>query len=537
MKLTKDIKIVERFFLQLLNYPYILIGIFIFIAYGNSLLNGIVYLDDDKLVVNQYQFNHNLANIPQVFAEDIFRNPNKTGYFYRPLLRLTFMADAQFGQEYVIFFSHFTNLIFHFLAISLFYYLLKQINIKQNFALLIVIIAGVHPLTAQTVAFIPGRNDSLLAVFIILSFIFFLRYTKNNMKKDYIFHILLFLFALLIKESAFVLPLIISFYILFFTEWKKIIFSKNYYFLLVGWIIMLLIWYILRKSVLISPTTNSDLNIIYSLTHNLPTIIPSIGKFILPFNLSVYPILNDMKWKYGWITIGIVLLISFFTPKKNFRLISFGFVWFILFFISSLIKPTYMTPDFLEHRLYLPMFGLFFVILGLNKVSFWDKLNKKNQNIFSFILITSIILVFLRITISRNIFYKNGVNFWENAVATSPSLAFNHGNLGTMFFLDGNYINAAKEFNKALEINPLEPIVHNNLGLIYLSQKQYDQAAEEFQKELEINPNYDTVYYNLGLVFSKIGETDKAIENWQKVLEINPNYIKAQEQLKILNNK
>jgi len=183
------------------------------------------------------------------------------------------------------------------------------------------------------------------------------------------------------------------------------------------------------------------------------------------------------------------------------------------------------------------MFGLFFIILGLNKVSFWDKLNKKGQNIFSFIVITSIILVFLRITISRNIFYKNGVNFWENAVATSPSLAFNHGNLGTMFFLDGNYINAAKEFNKALEINPLEPIVHNNLGLIYLSQKQYDQAAEEFQKELEINPNYDTVYYNLGLVFSKIGETDKAIENWQKVLEINPNYIKAQEQLKILNNK
>jgi len=64
MKLTQDIKIIKKCLLQLLNYPYILIGIFIFIAYGNSLLNGIVYLDDDKLVVNQYQFNHNLTNIP-----------------------------------------------------------------------------------------------------------------------------------------------------------------------------------------------------------------------------------------------------------------------------------------------------------------------------------------------------------------------------------------------------------------------------------------------------------------------------------------
>ena len=88
----------QKFFLKPLEHPFFWIALVILIVYGATLFYDVVYLDDNVLIVEHYQFNKNLANIPQVFQEDIFRNPVGQGSFYRPIERLTFMLDAQFGQ-------------------------------------------------------------------------------------------------------------------------------------------------------------------------------------------------------------------------------------------------------------------------------------------------------------------------------------------------------------------------------------------------------------------------------------------------------
>lgn len=532
MIIADILSIAQQYILAIKKYPYLLISVLIFLAYGASLLNGIVYLDDNNLIINQYEYNHNLKNITQIFSEDIFRNQNKTGYFYRPLLRLSFMADAQFGIEYVVFFSHLSNLILHILAIFLFYLLLQQFKITQNLALIFAIIAGIHPLAANTVAFIPGRNDSLLAIFIFLSFIFFQKYIKVGVINSYILHITFFLLATLTKESAFVFPLILSLYFVLYTPWKQRLVIRKYIALLLGWIIIIALCFLLRNLVLTTPTINADLNIYNSLVQNAPMIINSIGKVVYPIKLSVYPVLKDMTLSYGLLAISTIFAIYIFSNSKNYRLLLFGLGWFMLFIIPAIIKPVYMLPDFLEHRLYLPMFGIFFIFLGINKFPFWDKLTKHNQKFLSNALIIAIIFVLIRITLQRNFHYKNKINFWQNAVATSPNSPSNHGSLGTMYYLEGDYAKAIEEFNQALKLNPKEPTIHNNLGLIYLSQKQYTNALNEFLREKENSPSYDSVYFNLGITYVQLGQNELAIQNFQKTLEINPNHTKALQQLK-----
>ena len=47
------------------------------------------------------------------------------------------------------------------------------------------------------------------------------------------------------------------------------------------------------------------------------------------------------------------------SQEKRWNYVLFGFGWFLLFLVPSLIRPyPHVCSDFIEHRLYLPMIGL-----------------------------------------------------------------------------------------------------------------------------------------------------------------------------------
>lgn len=512
-------------------HPFLWIASIIFLVYSMTLFFGIVYLDDNVLVMDQYSFNKNLANIPAAFVEDIFRTPHQGGTFYRPLLRLTFVLDAQLGQGALIFMSHLTNLLLHILATGLLFALLTKLNLKKETALAFSIIFGIHPLTAGTVAFISGRNDSLLAIFVFPMLWFFVDFLQTHRKKAYFWHLTFLALALLTKETAMAVPLVCAVYTIIFMGMRKIKADyKQYLYLVIGWAGIFIIWLLARSTVLNNFIGNADYHILLSIYKNLPMLIPAIGKIFLPFDLSVFPILQDMAILYGIISLILLLAWFIFSQNKNYRLIIFGILWFGLFILPTLITPMNTTPNFSENRIYLPMAGFIFILLGIGRIKWVNLLNKKTILVLSLLLI----IVFSSITIFRNKYYKNKLNFWRNAVATSPSFAFSHNNLGAMYYLDSDYDAAEKEFQKALELNSWEKMAHNNLGLIYLSRKEWEKAETEFQAELEINPNYDLAFFNRGLLYYQTGKKDEAESFWKKTLEVNPNHPDAWRNLAIL---
>ncbi|MBU0998856.1 tetratricopeptide repeat protein [Patescibacteria group bacterium] len=527
--MEKDNSFINKIFLERWH-PFFWIALIILSIYGTTLFYDIVYLDDNVLVTGQYQFNKNLSNIPQAFNEDIFRTPYNNGTFYRPIERLTFMLDAQLGEESIIFMSRFSNVLLHILAMYLLFVLLLKLNLKKEAAFLFTLIFSIHPLTAQTVAFIAGRNDSLLAIFIFPSLIYFLYFLQNQKNKELVWHLSFFALALLTKETAAILPIICAFYALVFIGWKKIMENYRIYLKLgLSYAGIMALWFLIRLTVMHNFIGNSNYNVFFSIYKNLPSLIPAIGKIFLPFNLSVFPVIKDMSFLYGIISLILLTIWCLLSEKRNWRQIIFGFFWFLVFILLTLIKPTGTVSEFSENRIYLPMFGFIFVILGLG----WIKLpaiikektsyEKNKKKIVLFISLI-IILIFSSITIYRNQYYENGLNFWRNATETSPSFAFNHNNLGAMEYLDGNMVEAEKEYKIALNLNPIEKMAHNNLGLVYVNQNKLSEAEEEYKKEIAINPNYDNVYYNLGLLYWNEKRYNEAIDNWKKTLEINPNY-------------
>ena len=507
---------------NLFRNPYFLIILLGFLVYLPSLFFNFTYLDDNVLILGNYHFLRNISNIFEAFKQQVFPIQSSPAFYYRPMLTISYMLDAQLG-ELSLFRYHLTSLIIHLINSCLVFYLLKKLNYKKNISLFFSVIFAIHPVLTQATAWLPGRNDSLLALFVLASFIFFVKFLESEKIKHFLLHVLFFASALFTKEIAIFLPiLIIVYFCLIYKE--KLLWHHKLKFIF-GWIFIFLIWFILRRSALSTgiPKETNIFEMIKSVFAGLPALVQYIGKIIFPFNLSVLPIIKDTTFVYGIIAIILLILGLIFSKTKRFNFIIFGLIWFLMFLLPSFILPKDPAfSDFIEHRLYLPLFGFIIVLLELNLI---NKLVDKPKKLMA--VGVSVIIVFSIITLIHSQNFKNRMNFWQNAVKNSPHLPLAHRNMGAMYYLEGLFDKAETEYKESLELNPYEQMVYNNLGLIYMNSDRFQEAEEEFKKEIEINPYYDTVYYNLGLLYYKQGKFEQAEALWKKTLELSSDYIDA----------
>ncbi|MBP8590958.1 tetratricopeptide repeat protein [Candidatus Shapirobacteria bacterium] len=494
--------------------------------YAKSLFFDLTYLDDNVLILDNFYFIKNLGNIGAAFSRDAFLNTVNTAY-YRPLLTISFIINSQFSGVAPGGY-HLGNILLHLGAACLLYYFFKKLKYSPHLSLFLTLLFTVHPILAQAVAWIPGRNDSLLAIFVLASFIFLINFWENYQKKDLLYHLFFFFLALLSKESALIIPVIALLYLYLIKGEKQII--KKQKDLIFSWLGILTCYFFLRHWGLKNPINYGLGEMIISAFKNLPALVQFLGKIFFPFNLTVLPTLADTTFVYGIIAAAILILMIIFAKNKRLGPIIFGFIWFLLFLVPNFVRPDPTAiADFCEHRAYIPLIGILIILAEINPLK---KFSFKNKTcLWGGI---TLLLFFSLINFSHQDKFKNRLVFWQEAAASSPSHPLAHRNLGAIYILEGQPEKAEEELEKALLLNPTEPMVHNNLGVIYLEKKMFDQAILEFQKELELYPFYDQAYFNLGVAYYHQKKLDEAEKAWLKTLEINPNYLQAYQNLAAL---
>ena len=85
-------------------------------------------------------------------------------------------------------------------------------------------------------------------------------------------------------------------------------------------------------------------------------------------------------------------------------------------------------------------------------------------------------------------------------------------NQGLDYFEKGDYENAIKDFNRALEINPKFAEAYNNRGNAYALMGDFERAIADFNRALEINPKLAGAYFNKGLVYDRLGRFQEAVK-------------------------
>ena len=388
---------------------------------------------------------------------------------------------------------------------------------------------AVHPVLTQAVAWIPGRNDSLLGIFVMSSFICMIKFLERGEKGYLFWHIAFLLLALLTKEAALAfLPAFIFYYAFVM---KRNIFSLVGMEFFTGWSLSLWIWYALRHNALSGvPLKISASFEMGEIANSCRAVLIYLGKVILPLNLSIIPTVDDTTVVYG--TVAIILMICglIISKHKRYRFIIFGIVWFVSFLAPTFIRPAIgISPIFLESRMYLPILGIFMI---LAEIDFVKRVDFTGARPMICALVIVVILFSISSGYSQN--FQNAVTFWESAVKESPHSPMAQYNLGWVFSNQGRFDEAEGRFRRTLLLNPRQRYAHSALGDIYEQRGHSDMAEREYLAEIDNTPYSDTAYSKLSYLYLRQGKVTKAKELADRALQLNPDNVSVRELLNIL---
>jgi len=497
------------------------LALLIFLVYSRSFSLGYTYLDDTVFMFDKGPENEHFSNIFKAFFEGTF---GVKDVYYRPLFRITFILERQFlflfpeenFADNAIRLAHFIEIILHIISVALLFKLLQKFSLSKSSAFFWCSAYSVHPVLTMAVAWIPGRNDLMLSIFLISFFLHFFNYLETQKKKHLIWQFIFFMLALLTKESGVFIPFAAIFYLFLFN--KKYLLNKKMLIIYAVWMVQLVSWFFLRQHIIDPKQVNQSFNeTVSTAIERIPGLIQYLGKIFLPFNLTVYPTVADTSYLYGLISIGVLIILISLNKNRNWKMILFGLGWFVLFIFSFFFVPKKINDALYEHRLYIPMIGM--ILITREAFPFIEKFIAD----FYKYLISAIIILFSIATINYMQYFKDEISYYTKAVKDSPSSAYATKMLGVRLVYKSLEEEAIPYFKKAYEMDTTQMYTRYFLAkLIYMKQDSLRQAKKLLLEELILTPNFTENYFELAFIAYKENDYPSLIKYLKKVVELQP---------------
>jgi hypothetical protein len=269
------------------------------------------------------------------------------------------------------------------------------------------VLFAVHPINLQTVAWVPGRNDSLLFIFFILSFITYAYFARSGKKAYLLTHFIFIFFALLTKESAAAIPFVLL--IWHFSEKKNFNF-KHLCPMFLLWLSAYAIFFILRAYAYVENSYvvfHFEKENFYAFFNHLSSI----------FFLRA-PILSTIEPKnliMGVISSLILCFMLFYskTKKDFFTKLPFCILIFAFISIDFIATPVI----FQGNRMYVAFFGIIVVSCYFYAQLFENAVRNKScgNKIFFRAFFIVLLIVCASISLANEKYLKNGDVFWSKA--------------------------------------------------------------------------------------------------------------------------
>lgn len=504
-------------------YPILCLALVAFVVYYPTFSFGLTELDDSIFIREFHQYNEDLGNLVKSFGHGLFdavKDP-----YYRPLFMDSVILNYQIsdqGQNITSF--HVVNVLFHVCSVILLYKLYLKLNIKQVAAFILSLLFAVLPVLTQDVSWIPGRNDTLLAIFVFSFLLSAIDYSNSGKPGSLALSALMLLLAYFTKETAvFAAPVaFVLLVVVLQKNWR----DKNNLVQYGTWAACFVLWYAVRKMATVQTNGISAGQIATDFVHRLPIIIQYLGKIFLPVNLSVFPIQEDTVYYYGAIAIVLLATAIFFNKEKNMRMVWGGLAVFLLFLLPALIVPQSLNEQTFEHRLYLPVIGILLILP--QTVLLNNKLNAKQ--LMGAAGAVCLLLAVVNVAHQRN--FKDPKAFWSQAAATSPHSAY--ANMMYAARLDNSqFEESCALFRKAYKLNPKEKYLNFYYGVM-LQKKDSVLASEPYLLAEKNGSNYVECDFYLARVAMEKKDPNGAIAYLETFLKRAPGNPMANNNLLLL---
>ncbi|HEY5998010.1 MAG TPA: tetratricopeptide repeat protein [bacterium] len=532
-----------------------------FVVYANTWHNQ--FSGDDAAVIAHDARIRTLARVPEIFTHDYWRIPGSN--LYRPLTLLTLSAnyfvsgESPWSYRLVNQLLHCCNVVLLFRLLGLFPFA------NPALPFLAAALFAVHPAATEAVDLVVGRAELLSFLFAIAAL--HLYWTRAAGRWRLHLSAAMFLLALLSKETAIVLPLLVLAHSFFFEGGRFRATLRT----LAGHWGALLAYLAVRYAVLgaLGPAPGAQFFDGIPRTAVAFTMAKGIAYYwrivFWPKDLEVYYDFNTISLATSFAEPAVALSALFlaglvagawFLRTRNTTL-AFFILWpFIcLLPVTNVVIPTGVLVAL--RVMYLPLGG-FSVVLASLLLGARSALTRIAPAVRTPLVAAASKAVFLGVlallgilTLRRNAdwldtetLFRRELEISANdphamavyagalppqearplalrVVREAPTDPFNHLLLGTIYERTGDTAAAEAEYRRALELQPLAD-AHAALGALFTGSDRLDEAEAELRAALALNPSLLGAYENLGTVLLAKGEREAARGMARKALEVDP---------------
>lgn len=553
-------------------------------AYHN-VINGPFLFDDFNNIVNNPSIRIDALDaegFSRVFSDE---HPTRN----RPVANLSFALNYLVGGEDPAGY-HLVNILIHILAalalFRLFHLYLRETAHEGITAISLAfgasLLWALNPMQTNAVTYIVQRMTSLCSLFMVLSLLMYFQGRSLSVRQDgsrygtrirvfFVLGLLSWCAALLTKEIAVILPVIVLVHEWFFFGGSSLAAVKKNrwpYLLLATVPAVLALLHIGPEMLadLFDGYDSRDFTMIERLLTESRVVVQYLSLFLapLPSRLTLYydyPLSHSLfsppSTFFSIIMIALLLAGSVLYARR-YVLIAFGVLWTL---IALVVESTVLPLEIIfEHRFYFPSMGF---SLALVYAGYRVLHHLRAKAVLLPLLLVLMGAAMGTLTYVRNETWKDEIDFNVDSVAKAPFSVRSNVGLALAYLHAGEWEKGREWLEKAYELDREDVVVLSNLfqfhssfnarerASAYLSELQESiragrftcnqaNALEPVARTLFMQQRYPdalllletltrcrvpaVVYQNLAICYQEIGNYVKARENFETALRLKPGY-------------
>ena len=515
------------------------------IAYAATLRFGFVFDDIPQIVRNPVvqswryapgYFNHHLWAQVQGAA---------IGNFYRPLFSLWLLLNfTVFGLHPAGW--HAASLALHLLATWLTWAVARRVMGNDVAGATTALIFGLHPVHIESVAWISGATDSLLAVCFLGSFACYLR-ARECERWSYRWwtaSLLLFALALLAKEPAMVLPALV-----FATElllprkrslpaldgdekrgpkWDA---ARRAAPITALYCAVLAAYLAVRIAVLhgfSNPMTGVSLRIQFL---TWPSLLWFYARHLVwPLGISEfyetpYVLMPTSTQFIGPLVVMLALAagLTWWWRRSGSPVVALASLWLLLPLVPALKIDTYQYGELAHDRyLYLPCLGFaMLLVLAIGNLRFGEATLFRQPAMATVALLT-VVCGYGVATASQSLQWANALQLYARGFQVAPNNVHVVASLATELVQEGRYQDAIPWLERATRMAPTDSIGYFLLAYNYYRLGRYVEAEPNFIRAAQLDPRTAAPLYFLALSRLAMHRNDEAEAPLRRAIELLP---------------
>ncbi len=502
----------------------------IWIVFGQTLGHDFVGLDDPGYVYQNTLITRGLtaAGFKAAFTQPHARN-------WHPLTTISHMLDCQlYGLEPGG--HHLTNLLLHTGAALLLFQVLVAMTQTTWRSLFVAALFAIHPLRAESVAWIAERKDVLSALLFMVALGSYVRYVRRPSTGRYLVAGVSLCLGLMAKSMLVTLPLLF----LLLDYWplgrfkganaprfRRIVLEKVPFFAAAAGAAMAAL--LTQKATV---EYGSALPFYWRASNSLSAVFVYAGQMLWPSRLSVfYPYPSKPLNIVAFILLSTALIsltIGAYVLRRQRPWLLVGWLWYLISLLPVIGLVQVGLQAHADRYTYLPQIGLYLIVA-------WEtaKMARRHRFVRSGMTAAACAaVVLLSVAASRQVAtWKNTKTLWEHAVAVAPDNVLAQYSLAGVRMNEGAVDDAIIHYQQAIKFASLDAVevgqphvafLHNSLGNALMTEQRTDEAISEYRAATFFKPDLADAHMNLGGALASRNCLDDAAREYKIAQMIPP---------------